>query len=338
MAQRADARRNYARILAVAEEEVAAHGYGASLEQIARTAGVGSATVRRHFPTRRALLEAVSQKRIEALRARAVELTGADDSRAALLEWLGDLVAYCVSARGLAAALSYDGVEADKEQENGCAAALGEAAGPLVDRAARDGAITPGTAVADLITLAVGISLATEHHPDAAAQADRLFRLAVAGVSPRPTALPRFGLQAVPGYRLTFAGVGGRQGGPEREPEMCGAGCGCGPVVACTLSGEAMTARLGEFAELFAASLTGWEREPLTLRLKLRASAEERVRALFAAEAECCAFLTFRVESGAELVTASVTAPSEAGAALDGLQELAERRASAREVAERWPR
>ena len=58
--QRADARRNYARILAVAEEEVATHGAGASLEQIARAAGVGSATVRRHFPTRRALLEAVS--------------------------------------------------------------------------------------------------------------------------------------------------------------------------------------------------------------------------------------------------------------------------------------
>ena len=58
--QRADARRNYARILAVAEAEVAEHGANASLEQIARVAGVGSATVRRHFPTRRALLDAVA--------------------------------------------------------------------------------------------------------------------------------------------------------------------------------------------------------------------------------------------------------------------------------------
>ncbi len=49
--QRSDARRNYQRILAVAEAEVAAHGADASQEQIARTAGVGSATVRRHFPT-----------------------------------------------------------------------------------------------------------------------------------------------------------------------------------------------------------------------------------------------------------------------------------------------
>ncbi len=179
--QRADARRNYTRILAVAEEEVAAHGAGASLEQIARTAGVGSATVRRHFPTRRALLEAVSRERIEALCVRAHDVTGRGDSRSALLEWLSDVVAYCVSARGLAAALAYDG----PVHENSCSAALEEAAGPLLHRAERDGAVATGVTVTDLIALAVGIALATEHHPDPAAQADRLFRLAVAGLSPQ---------------------------------------------------------------------------------------------------------------------------------------------------------
>ncbi|MFD7653853.1 TetR/AcrR family transcriptional regulator [Actinosynnema sp. NPDC059797] len=182
--QRADARRNYARILAVAEQEVAAHGANASLEQIARTAGVGSATVRRHFPTRRALLEAVSKERVEALGARARDLTGGDDSRAALLEWMGEVVAYCVAARGLAAALAYDGAEPDPVHENSCSAAIEEAAGPLLRRAARDGAVAADVTVSDLITLAVGIVLATEHHPDPAARADRLFRLAVAGLSP----------------------------------------------------------------------------------------------------------------------------------------------------------
>jgi AcrR family transcriptional regulator len=183
--QRADARRNYSRILAVAEAEVAAHGAGASLEQIARTAGVGSATVRRHFPTRRTLLEAVSRKRIEALCVRAQELTGRGDSRNALLEWLSDVVAYCVSARGLAAALAYDGAGADPVHENSCSAALEEAAGPLLRHAVQDGAVATGVTVADLITLIVGIVLATEHYPDPAAQADRLFRLAVAGLSPQ---------------------------------------------------------------------------------------------------------------------------------------------------------
>ncbi|MBB5850293.1 TetR/AcrR family transcriptional regulator [Amycolatopsis umgeniensis] len=179
--QRADARRNYARILAVAEKEVAAHGAGASLEQIARTANVGSATVRRHFPTRRALLEAVSAHRIEALRVRAAELTGKDDSRAALMDWLDDVVAYCVSARGLAAALAYDGAV----YENSCSAALEKAGEPLLRQAARDGAVAPEVTVGDLIAVIVGIVLATEHHPDPAARADRLFRLTVAGLSPR---------------------------------------------------------------------------------------------------------------------------------------------------------
>ncbi|GCD40489.1 TetR/AcrR family transcriptional regulator [Streptomyces paromomycinus] len=179
--QRADARRNYTRILAVAEEEVAAHGADASLEQIARTAGVGSATVRRHFPTRRALLEAVSRQRIEALCARAHELTGKGGGRDALLEWLDDLVTYSVSARGLAAALAYDG----SVYENSCSAALEEAAGPLVRRAAQDGALAADVTFADLVTLVVGIVFATEHYPDPTVQAHRLFRLAVAGLSPQ---------------------------------------------------------------------------------------------------------------------------------------------------------
>lgn len=182
--QRADAVRNYARILSVAEQEVAAHGANASLEQIARTAGVGSATVRRHFPTRRALLEAVSHTRIDALAARARELADTGDSRTALLDWMSEVVAYCVDARGLAAALAYDGSAVDSVHENSCAAALSAAAEPMLDRAARDGAVAAGVTVADLIALAVGITMATEHHPDPAAGANRLFRLAVAGLSP----------------------------------------------------------------------------------------------------------------------------------------------------------
>ncbi|WP_406675102.1 helix-turn-helix domain-containing protein [Nonomuraea sp. N2-4H] len=163
--QRADARRNHARILAVAEQEVAAHGANASLEQIARVAGVGSATVRRHFPTRRALLEAVSHQRIDALCERARELAGKDDSRAALLEWLGDLLAYCVTARGLANVLTYD-AETEAAHQNACSVRMEEAGGPLLRRAVEDGAVSGEVTVADLVTLVVGIALATEHHPD----------------------------------------------------------------------------------------------------------------------------------------------------------------------------
>lgn len=179
--QRADARRNYARILAVAEDEVATHGAGASLEQIARVAGVGSATVRRHFPTRRALLEAVSKERIDVLCARADDLADTGDG---LLEWLGEVVTYCVSARGLAVALAYD--VPDPVHGNSCSAALEVAAEPLLRRAAQDGAVAPGVTFTDLITLIVGITLATEHYPDPAPQAHRLFDLAVTGLIRTP--------------------------------------------------------------------------------------------------------------------------------------------------------
>ncbi|MEW2547595.1 helix-turn-helix domain-containing protein [Streptomyces sp. NPDC047002] len=181
--QRADARRNYARILAVAEEEVAAHGADASLEQIARVAGVGSATVRRHFPGRRALLDAVFRERVEALCERARALAGAQDARAALLDWLRALTAYSASARGMAAAMAPDGAF-DEEAVHSCAAVLGDACAPLLRRAADEGVVGGGVTVADLITLVTGIALATEHHPRAAAEADRLLTLAFAGVSP----------------------------------------------------------------------------------------------------------------------------------------------------------
>lgn len=71
---RADAQRNYDRILAAAGAAVAAHGTDASLEEIAREAGVGSATLHRHFPSRQALLEAVFRDRVETLCAKAADL------------------------------------------------------------------------------------------------------------------------------------------------------------------------------------------------------------------------------------------------------------------------
>jgi len=182
--QRADARRNYAHLLAVAEEAIAAYGADASLEQIARTAGVGSATVRRHFPSRRALLEAVFRERVETLCARARDLTGRADTRAALLEWLSAVTADASTIRGLAIALTRDPADPDAAQENCCSAQLTEAGDPLVRRAADDGVLAPGVTISDLLTLVTGIALATENHPDPAAEADRLLGLTVTGVSP----------------------------------------------------------------------------------------------------------------------------------------------------------
>ncbi|MEU7048446.1 TetR/AcrR family transcriptional regulator [Streptomyces eurythermus] len=76
---RADARRGYDRIVAAAESLVAEHGAEASLEEIARHADVGSATLHRRFPSRQLLLEAVFKGRVEALCAKAHDLLPAPD-------------------------------------------------------------------------------------------------------------------------------------------------------------------------------------------------------------------------------------------------------------------
>ncbi|RQX12398.1 TetR family transcriptional regulator [Micromonospora ureilytica] len=183
--QRADARRNYARLLAVAEQEIAAHGADASLEQIARIAGVGSATVRRHFPSRHALLDAVFRGVIENLGARARELSDAADARAALLDWLAAVNGNVATIRGLAMALTRDCTANPTEAHEHCASAqLTEAGEPLVRRAAAAGAVAPDLTITDLLALITGIALATEHHADPAAAATRLLDLAVAGISP----------------------------------------------------------------------------------------------------------------------------------------------------------
>ncbi|MBP5942014.1 TetR/AcrR family transcriptional regulator [Streptomyces acidiscabies] len=181
-AQRSDAQRNYARILAVAEQEVAALGAEVSLEHIARVAGVGSATVRRHFPSKRALLDAVFQEGVEALYDRAVELAAGEDARDALIEWLGALVKYSTSARGMAVALLRDETAADHGHPCDRLIDGGE---PLVKRAIEVGAAPAGVTAADLVTLVTGIVLATEHHRDSAAEAERLLAMAVRGIAPQ---------------------------------------------------------------------------------------------------------------------------------------------------------
>src|SRR5579875_2933531 len=86
---RADAQRNYQRLLDAAVAVFTERGADdASLEEIARRAGVGIGTLYRHFPTRQALLEAVYRDQVDGMRAKADELLGSDSPSEALAEWL----------------------------------------------------------------------------------------------------------------------------------------------------------------------------------------------------------------------------------------------------------
>ena len=107
--------------------------------------------------------------------------------------------------------------------------------------------------------------------------------------------------------------------------------------IMCTLSPDKMTDRLTEFEALFAERLTGMERERLLLRLTFAAEADEsRVRELFDAEQQCCAFLTFTYERGKAGLVVSITAPPDAGPTLDGFQALAGRTSPPGTIAEGW--
>ena len=91
-----------AHLLAAAEAALNAHGATASLDDIARAAGVGNATLYRHFPTRAKLIEAVYDQQIAALRAAAVALAGAREPARALKDWLRAVVAHISDSRVLA--------------------------------------------------------------------------------------------------------------------------------------------------------------------------------------------------------------------------------------------
>jgi AcrR family transcriptional regulator len=90
---RADAKKNYDQLLAVARHVVAEQGADASLRDVARKAGVGLGTLYRHFPTREVLLEALLRTKFDESAQRANELEKWDDAGSALVTWLREAVA-----------------------------------------------------------------------------------------------------------------------------------------------------------------------------------------------------------------------------------------------------
>jgi AcrR family transcriptional regulator len=191
-AMRADARRNRDRILAAAIAAIARDGVDASLEEISRRAGVGSATLHRHFPSRQSLLEAVFRDRVETLCAKARELAADLDPETALFTWLRAVGAHAAANRGLAPSLMRGARDGDGDPTLGatCHTMITNAGGMLLEKALRAHVVRPGVVITDLLKLVGAISLAAEQEPNGAAQTDRLIALAFDGVRdvspPRP--------------------------------------------------------------------------------------------------------------------------------------------------------
>ena len=103
---RADAVRNRERVLAAAKAVFSAGGADASLEAVARRAGVGIGTLYRHFPTREALFEAVYRREVEQLSELAEQLKNEADPVEALRKWLRSNVEFVATKKGMMAALA----------------------------------------------------------------------------------------------------------------------------------------------------------------------------------------------------------------------------------------
>ena len=181
---RADARRNYQRLLDVAKTAFMERGTEASLEDIARRAGVGIGTLYRHFPTRHALIEAVLDDGFTALGTLGAELLDAPAPREAMRTWLRSLMTYSIRFRGLAAELMVSIQDPASALYQVCQE-MKDAGAALLVRAQEAKAIRPDVTSIDLFRLAHGVALAAEKGPTDPAQSDRLLDIVMAGLEYR---------------------------------------------------------------------------------------------------------------------------------------------------------
>lgn len=180
---RADARRNFERLVTVAAAAFAEHGPDAPLDEIARRAGVGIGTLYRHFPTRQALLEAVYREQMEALAAEAEELFAATSPGDALATWLRSVLAYNVTYRGLKEALLHGaGGGQGSELVSSAHAHMRAAGAALLTRAQQAGAMRDDLDIMDLLRLVYGIALANEKAPESAIRANRCLLIMIDGL------------------------------------------------------------------------------------------------------------------------------------------------------------
>jgi AcrR family transcriptional regulator len=160
--QRRDARTNRARILEVADEVFGRGGESASTEEVARLAGVGIATVFRHFPTKAALLEAVLVERFARLRARAVAELAAADPGAAFYGFFTFMVEDAASKIAIADAyLADDGAAPDGGAISAAAAELRQAFGRLLARAQEAHAVRADVDLPEVYAVLIGASRAS---------------------------------------------------------------------------------------------------------------------------------------------------------------------------------
>jgi AcrR family transcriptional regulator len=187
--ERADARRNRERVLAAAQAVFAEQGPEASLEEIARRAGVGIGTLYRHFPNRQALLEAMFRDSVADLCGQADALLEGATPFEALRTWLRAQLAHATSYGSLAATTMLDSLDAvcrsgaaPEDPPPGSCAALRHAGSLLLARAQDAGEVRADVDIDDVLRIVGALALASDDASDAA-RTDRLFTLVMDGLA-----------------------------------------------------------------------------------------------------------------------------------------------------------
>jgi AcrR family transcriptional regulator len=153
---RVDAIRNRERVLEAAKAVFTAGGSEASLEAVARAAGVGIGTLYRHFPTREALFEAVYRREVQQLADLAEQLKQEAQPLDALRRWMRSNVEFVATKKGMSAALALAAYK-NAELYSFSFDRLTRAVGGLLDRAIAAGEIRDDISPEDLIRALVGM-------------------------------------------------------------------------------------------------------------------------------------------------------------------------------------
>jgi AcrR family transcriptional regulator len=175
--KRADARRNYEKILTAAREAFAEGGESTALEEIARRADVGIGTLYRNFPNRQALLEALYVNEVEEI-CRSAEELDSDDPWQALNDWFQRFIGYMATKRALAAEL-LNYLDQDAELFTICRSSLWAAGEPLLKRAQEAGVVRDDVSIGDVIQMVAGIGKIPSTDP---AQTEHILRIALDGL------------------------------------------------------------------------------------------------------------------------------------------------------------
>ncbi len=177
--KRADARRNYDKLVTTARVVFAEQGSAATLEEISRRAGVGIGTLYRHFPARENLVEAAYLDGVEEICA-AVGRHEGEDPWDALKGWLLELVGFAATKRVLADEM-FAYLDRGAPVFKSCSGAIYDAAEPLLKRAQAAGEVRDDVDIIDVTKMVSGIAgLRTVERPEV----ERLVGIALDGLRP----------------------------------------------------------------------------------------------------------------------------------------------------------